>query len=128
MMNKPPSLQFSAYEYVLDFRVASMTYTEQAKLITKISRACEENDVDFLRQFSFIGKIFKGYKKRSHISREVRERVLSIGYCLNCKTTENLTVDHIIPICRGGTDDEGNLQCLCFSCNRKKGPEKNEVV
>ena len=41
--------------------------------------------------------------------------------CIYCKSTENLTIDHILPICRGGTHDFSNLQILCKSCNSKKG-------
>jgi len=40
-----------------------------------------------------------------------------------------LTVDHIIPKSKGGTDDLDNKQCLCFRCNNKKGDKlPSEVV
>lgn len=32
----------------------------------------------------------------------------------------NLEVDHIVSVSRGGSDDIGNLRCLCFKCNRGK--------
>jgi len=32
-----------------------------------------------------------------------------------------LTVDHIIPKAKGGSDTLDNKQCLCFKCNNKKG-------
>lgn len=43
------------------------------------------------------------------------------GHCQHCGTTEDLTIDHIIPIFKGGTNDPANLQTLCRSCNSKKG-------
>lgn len=41
--------------------------------------------------------------------------------CLYCRSKENLTIDHIKPVSRGGTDDIKNLQILCKSCNSRKG-------
>lgn len=37
--------------------------------------------------------------------------------CQQCKTSNNLTVDHIKPIKLGGTDRLSNLQLLCYRCN-----------
>jgi hypothetical protein len=33
----------------------------------------------------------------------------------------DLTIDHVTPVVRGGTNDDENLQTLCGSCNRTKG-------
>ncbi|AXG42238.1 MULTISPECIES: HNH endonuclease [Photorhabdus] len=44
--------------------------------------------------------------------------------CQDCKRGKRAvtatTVDHIIPKARGGTDDDSNLQSLCWSCHRRK--------
>lgn len=41
--------------------------------------------------------------------------------CLACGDAEAaLQADHIVPLTRGGTDDIGNIQPLCGTCNRKK--------
>ena len=41
--------------------------------------------------------------------------------CLACGDTEAaLQADHVVPLTRGGSNDIGNIQPLCGSCNRKK--------
>ena len=41
-------------------------------------------------------------------------------YC-GCTNPLYLTIDHKLPIIRGGTDDEQNLTIACFPCNSLKG-------
>lgn len=51
-------------------------------------------------------------------------RALCEGYgnrCLACGDAEcALEADHVVPLTKGGSDDIGNIQPLCGSCNRKK--------
>lgn len=42
-------------------------------------------------------------------------------YCRLCKSTDHITIDHIIPIANGGINTLSNLQILCKSCNSRKG-------
>jgi len=57
-----------------------------------------------------------------YVSAATREAVLArAGHkCLICAATQNLEIDHIVPVSQGGTGDESNLQCLCRPCNRRK--------
>lgn len=52
----------------------------------------------------------------------VRDRVLAKfnNRCAYCNSQENLEIDHIIPLSKGGKHDEINFQALCRACNRKK--------
>ncbi len=43
------------------------------------------------------------------------------GRCVRCGSAEKLEFDHIIPIAKGGSSTERNIQLLCESCNRAKG-------
>ena len=51
------------------------------------------------------------------------------GICQGCLISfpfRNLTIDHVIPTSRGGTDHLDNLQLLCGACNSAKGSGTNE--
>ena len=64
--------------------------------------------------------------RRSPISGSTRFNVLKRAKhrCELCGVPADqkaLDVDHILPKSLGGSDDESNLQALCFTCNRSKG-------
>ena len=42
------------------------------------------------------------------------------GRCRRCYSALNLQVDHIVPLSKGGSSEEFNLQTLCRRCNRRK--------
>jgi hypothetical protein len=59
--------------------------------------------------------------RRQCIRPMIRRAVLAVGKCLRCGRTERLSIDHIIPVTLGGSDELSNLQCLCLYCNCSKG-------
>jgi len=57
------------------------------------------------------------------ISPETKRRVYARdrGRCVKCGATAQLHFDHIIPYSWGGSNEYGNIQLLCQSCNLEKG-------
>ena len=40
--------------------------------------------------------------------------------CAYCGSDQNLTIDHVVPQCKGGSDFITNVICCCETCNRSK--------
>jgi hypothetical protein len=61
---------------------------------------------------------------KNNPSFEIRKSFLAKLYsspCAFCGSNKNIQMDHVIPVSKGGTHGEGNLQPLCGSCNSSKG-------
>ena len=57
------------------------------------------------------------------VTKEQRKRIMERdgNKCVNCGSTKNLSIDHIIPRSKGGSNEDKNLQTLCNICNSSKG-------
>jgi 5-methylcytosine-specific restriction endonuclease McrA len=42
------------------------------------------------------------------------------GKCVKCRGAEKLEFVHIIPIAKGGSNTERNIQLMCEQCNRRR--------
>lgn len=84
-----------------------------------------------LRTFQWVH--FWGHSKRvrrwerlkaagGEISRRQRLRIYDRDdwTCQQCGSGDDITLDHVIPISKGGTNSDGNLQTLCRPCNSSK--------
>lgn len=65
-------------------------------------------------------------EERRQFTKEERTKILNDNYgiCACCGKRlklKTLTIEHIIPISRGGTNEDRNLTALCESCNKLKG-------
>lgn len=60
---------------------------------------------------------------RARIPARVRSHIYERdGFaCVECGSTDDLTLDHIWPWSKGGADEIENLRTLCRSCNSRKG-------
>ena len=90
-------------------------FVSSNELIKAIIKAIDDH---FFEKYNYRG-LRKEYNRR-------RKVLFGILYkknknCAKCSTTENLTVDHIKPLIRGGSNHISNLQILCRRCNSVKG-------
>lgn len=62
------------------------------------------------------------YRPREPISKTKRLQVFTRdGFaCAHCGATERLSIDHITPWAKGGSNATTNLQTLCTPCNSRK--------
>lgn len=62
--------------------------------------------------------------RNSHQKRELKNKLLKRGsickICGNKMSADKLTLDHIIPLAKGGTWEMSNLQLACYQCNQEK--------
>jgi 5-methylcytosine-specific restriction endonuclease McrA len=65
----------------------------------------------------------KSNRSRNPIIPHLRDWILERdgNLCLKCGATEDLTVDHIVPVILGGLTNPDNLRTLCRACNSSKG-------
>ena len=92
------------------FHVPTIVEILQAALVFDIA-----SDDEYLRWYTFYArKPMTPSRKKQIINRDG-------GRCVRCHSTEKLEVDHILPVALGGGNEDGNLQTLCFRCNRAKG-------
>ena len=63
-------------------------------------------------------------RMRPHVAQAVLDRdqwVCQAPGCNASLTTGTWTIDHIVPISRGGDNRYSNLQAMCRPCNSRKG-------
>lgn len=110
---------------------------ESVLLLKNISKSkvFYEDDIEFAKELSI--KNNRGYYKnkdfwdakvrveRAKVSNKMRFSILSRDHykCKYCGSTQNLEIDHIIPISKGGKSEYSNLQTLCHRCNVNKGSD-----
>jgi 5-methylcytosine-specific restriction endonuclease McrA len=70
-----------------------------------------------IRLIKIIRSIYKSHVPFTKKNVMVRDRQL----CVYCKTNKELTIDHVIPVSRGGKSTFENCVTACKPCNNKKG-------
>lgn len=71
----------------------------------------------------------KAHKKQQRINKQLKRRLygkIYISPCVYCKNIfiiDELTIEHIIPLSLGGSNDDDNITLACAPCNQRRGRE-----
>lgn len=92
----------------------------RALIVTQKQRRSQQ--IDRAQSTFAMGSTPRRANARKAIPDDVKQYVWTRdgGQCRNCGSTVELQFDHIIPIARGGGNQDDNLQILCGPCNRSK--------
>lgn len=88
----------------------------------------DRDDVQWmLRRLCGVRGVRKARPQRKPIPKKVKAQVWAKtdGRCAYCNVQLNpfdgFEIDHVHPVCKGGTDDVSNLVPSCHDCNQRKG-------
>jgi hypothetical protein len=97
--------------------VRELIFWEYSHLIAKAA--------GFDKNYRFImsryQKLKKGEMEMSGLVRDDRKMLECKHCCIYCGSVEHLSLDHIIPLSKGGPDIISNQVYACQSCNSSKG-------
>lgn len=93
--------------------------------IAKIDRSVNRSKAyrEYINSYEYRKRIAKQYTSNRKIRATVFDRDGKV--CKHCGGTTSLSLDHIVPVSRGGGNTLENIQVLCKPCNSKKGNKIN---
>lgn len=113
-------------------------YTDAINNISKIDSLQLVSSSKFIKKaYEKVNNSYLSYQKRLE-NEDSKERIEACRYtsrddvkskvfelhgkiCLRCGSIDNITLDHINPVHKGGENSIENLQPLCNRCNSSKG-------
>ena len=84
-----------------------------------------QGTADELPDYALV-ELFRERRRKKEEDRKLRTEVLTEtgGHCIYCDkhaSKVELTIEHLLPVSRGGKDTYANLAAACSGCNNKRG-------
>lgn len=98
-------------------RIWALNNKEKVKKAKNKWRANNKERTNFLtRRYIYRRKNAKGFMSLE----EQRETYKAFPICPYCNKNKSDTLDHVVPLSRGGSNDASNIVAVCRSCNSRK--------
>lgn len=116
--------------FVNDVRAISMLLLGKVELISKWEGE-EFRTTNASFEIPAIVKLNRYVSKNNNAPRFRRKLLycrdkFQCQYCGKTLAGRSLTIDHVVPRCKGGKTNWSNCVVACFSCNEKKGDKSLE--
>lgn len=89
------------------------------KVISNVTKTFEIQVPKVIRLVKMVDRIYKNKVPFSKHGVFIRDRN-TCGYCSTVMETRDCTVDHIVPVSKGGKSEWSNAVCSCKTCNHRK--------
>lgn len=102
--------------------ITAKTKKASCELISNDAEILEAYIDQALKRFHRQLDLKQSTKNSRHIPQTVRNAVWQRcgGQCVYCQSSSYLEFDHVIPVAKGGSNSETNVQLLCRACNLSK--------
>ena len=98
-------------------------YENNKERSLELSRLWKKNNPNASRVIDHRSRAKRALAEGSYLKSDITALLENQTYrCACCKTSvkKKYTIDHVVPLARGGTNYKENLQILCKSCNSSK--------
>jgi hypothetical protein len=112
--------------YCVDFiQFQYKTLSLESKLHVKVIELAKRNGIFERINHLIVEKSETMHAKRSRISEKLKRQIFAedeynCQYCGSHFSYPELVIDHIVPLNKGGDNENENLTTACISCNAKK--------
>lgn len=104
-------------------------YQKNKELVKARISQWQKDNPDKKAEYSHKRRAWKmGNGRNDLTAKQIRTLCELLPYCVICKTKNDLTIDHIISLRRGGENTISNCTRMCRACNSTKNKNGNITV